>query len=59
MNRANVTGYETWSDECCCFSLFPVTGWLSEHDVAIPQSRANGNHLLVGPPGVFQVDSKA
>ena len=34
-------------------------GWTVLHDVAIPQSRANGDHLLVGPPGVFLVDSKA
>jgi Nuclease-related domain len=29
------------------------------HDVAIPGSRTNGDHLLIGPPGVFLVDSKA
>ncbi len=29
------------------------------HDLAIPGSRANGDHLLIGPPGVFLVDSKA
>jgi Nuclease-related domain len=34
-------------------------GWTVLHDVAIPASRANGDHLLVGPPGVFLVDSKA
>jgi hypothetical protein len=34
-------------------------GWAVLHDVAIPGSRANGDHLLVGPPGVFLVDSKA
>jgi len=34
-------------------------GWMVLHDVAIPQSRANGDHLLIGPPGVFLVDSKA
>jgi hypothetical protein len=34
-------------------------GWTVLHDLAIPQSRANGDHLLIGPPGVFLVDSKA
>ncbi len=34
-------------------------GWTVLHDVAIPASRANGDHLLIGPPGVFLVDSKA
>jgi Nuclease-related domain len=34
-------------------------GWTVLHDVAVPGSRANGNHLLIGPPGVFLVDSKA
>ncbi len=34
-------------------------GWTVLHDVAIPQSRANGDHLLIGPPGMFLVDSKA
>jgi Nuclease-related domain len=34
-------------------------GWTVLHDVAIPDSRANADHLLIGPPGVFLVDSKA
>jgi len=34
-------------------------GWTVLHDLAIPQSRANGDHLLIGPPRVFLVDSKA
>jgi Nuclease-related domain len=34
-------------------------GWTVMHDLAIPASRANGDHLLIGPPGVFLVDSKA
>src|SRR6266511_4611549 len=34
-------------------------GWTVLHDLAIPGSRANGDHLLIGPPGVFLVDSKA
>jgi hypothetical protein len=35
------------------------SGWTVLHDLAIPHSRANGDHLLIGPPGVFLVDSKA
>jgi Nuclease-related domain len=34
-------------------------GWSVLHDVAVPGSRANADHLLIGPPGVFLVDSKA
>jgi hypothetical protein len=34
-------------------------GWTILHDLAIPATRANGDHLLIGPPGVFLVDSKA
>jgi Nuclease-related domain len=34
-------------------------GWTVLHDVAVPGSRANGDHLLIGPPGVLLVDSKA
>jgi hypothetical protein len=34
-------------------------GWTVLHDVAVSGSRANGDHLLIGPPGVFLVDSKA
>src|SRR6266567_2650935 len=34
-------------------------GWTVLHDVAVPGSRANGDHLLIGPPGVFLIDSKA
>ena len=42
-------------------SLRPLVraGWTVLHDLAIPASRANGDHLLIGPPGVFLVDSKA
>ena len=34
-------------------------GWTVLHDVAIPDSRANADHVLIGPPGVFLVDTKA
>jgi hypothetical protein len=34
-------------------------GWTVLHDLAIPGSHANGDHLVIGPPGVFLIDSKA
>jgi hypothetical protein len=34
-------------------------GWTVLHDVAVPGSRANGDHLLIGPPRVFLIDTKA
>jgi Nuclease-related domain len=33
-------------------------GWAVLHDLAIPGSRANLDHLLIGPGGVFVIDSK-
>jgi hypothetical protein len=33
-------------------------GWVALHDLAIPGSRANIDHLVIGPGGVFVVDSK-
>jgi Nuclease-related domain len=33
-------------------------GWAVLHDLAIPGSRANLDHLVIGPGGVFVVDSK-
>jgi len=33
-------------------------GYAVFHDVAIPGTPANGDHLLIGPPGVLLVDSK-
>jgi hypothetical protein len=33
-------------------------GWVVFHDLAVPDSRANADHLLIGPAGVFLVDSK-
>ena len=32
--------------------------WRVFHDLAIPGSRANADHLLIGPAGVFLIDSK-
>jgi hypothetical protein len=33
-------------------------GWVIFHDLAIPGSRANADHLIIGPAGVFLADSK-
>jgi hypothetical protein len=33
-------------------------GWAVLHDLALPGSRANLDHLAIGPGGVFAVDSK-
>jgi Nuclease-related domain len=33
-------------------------GWVIFHDLAVPDSRANADHLVIGPAGVFLVDSK-
>jgi hypothetical protein len=33
-------------------------GWVVFHDLAIPSSRANADHLAIGPAGLFLVDSK-
>jgi hypothetical protein len=33
-------------------------GWVVLHDLAIPGSRANIDHLAIGPGGVFVIDSK-
>jgi hypothetical protein len=33
-------------------------GWVVLHDLALPGSRANLDHLVIGPGGVFVVDSK-
>jgi hypothetical protein len=33
-------------------------GWAVLHDLALPGSRANIDHLMIGPGGVFVIDSK-
>jgi AAA domain/Nuclease-related domain len=33
-------------------------GWAALHDLALPGSRANLDHLVIGPGGVFVIDSK-
>jgi hypothetical protein len=35
-----------------------LDGWAVLHDLAVPGSRANIDHLLIGPGGVFVIDSK-
>jgi Nuclease-related domain len=32
-------------------------GWAVLHDLALPGSRANLDHLAIGPGGVFVIDS--
>ena len=38
--------------------LLERRGWAVLHDPAVPGSRANVDHLVIGPGGVFVVDSK-
>jgi hypothetical protein len=33
-------------------------GWAVHHDLRVPGSNANIDHLVIGPPGVFVVDAK-
>jgi hypothetical protein len=33
-------------------------GWTVLHDLRVPRSHANIDHLVIGPPGVFVVDAK-
>jgi hypothetical protein len=33
-------------------------GWVVLHDLAVPGSRANIDHLAIGPGGIFVIDSK-
>jgi hypothetical protein len=33
-------------------------GWVVLHDLAVPGSQANIDHLVIGPGGVFAIDSK-
>ena len=38
--------------------LLERQGWAVLHDLAVPGSRANIDHLVIGPGGVFVIDSK-
>jgi len=37
----------------------PARRWVVLHDLALPGSRANVDHLVIGPTGVWVVDTKA
>ena len=37
----------------------PGRHWVVLHDLALPRSRANIDHLVIGPTGVWVVDTKA
>ncbi len=38
--------------------LLTRRGWIVFHDLAVPGSGANADHLVIGPGGVFLLDSK-
>lgn len=40
-------------------SRLPSRRWVVVHDLALPGSRANVDHLVIGPTGVWVVDTKA
>jgi Nuclease-related domain len=42
----------------CLLGALERHGWAVLHDLAIPGSRANIDHLVIGPGGVFVIDSK-
>jgi Nuclease-related domain len=33
-------------------------GWGVEHDLRVPGSKANIDHVVIGPPGIFAIDAK-
>jgi Nuclease-related domain len=33
-------------------------GWGANHDLRVPASKANIDHVVVGPPGIFAIDTK-
>jgi hypothetical protein len=37
---------------------FERRGWVVLHDLAVPGSRANIDHLVIGPGGLFVIDTK-
>jgi hypothetical protein len=47
-------------ERCTARLLDPLEryGWAVLHDLAVPGSRANIDHLVIGPGGVFVIDSK-
>lgn len=42
-----------------CLERLPSRRWFVLHDLAVPGSRANIDHLVIGPTGVWVIDSKA
>jgi hypothetical protein len=40
-------------------SSLPRRGWSVWHDLRVPGSRANIDHVVIGPPGVWVVDTKS
>ena len=36
----------------------PARRWAVRHDLAVPGSRANVDHLVIGPSGVWVIDTK-
>jgi Nuclease-related domain len=47
-------------ERCTARLLAPLErqGWVVLHDLAVPGSRANLDHLVIGPGGIFVIDSK-
>jgi Nuclease-related domain len=56
--EARVRGAE--SEERTARLLAPLEheGWIAGHDLRVPGSRTNIDHVMLGPPGVFVIDSK-
>ena len=42
----------------CALDRLPARRWVVLHDLRIPGSRANIDHLVIGPKGVWVVDTK-
>ncbi len=65
MRRVYRRGFNSWSTGAAgerhtarILSGLDRSGWVVLHDRSIPGSRANIDHLLIGPAGVLMVDSK-
>jgi hypothetical protein len=58
--RRRATELATWARSLPWRILAPLErhGWAVLHDLAIPNSQANIDHLVIGPGGVVVVDSK-
>ena len=52
------TDWMIWGSSARLDGPLERQGWVVLHDLAIPGSRANLDHLVIGPGGVFVVDSK-